>query len=111
MGLGSFFKKGLKDLVKGLFTPWTLLGPVGIGIGVAQEKQKQQMRQLKKQEQAEILIEAENTKQKQAAYENQFNTELDKQRRNSASSNVIYAGVLGSKGKVGLGGQKNLLGL
>ncbi|MGN0904548.1 MAG: hypothetical protein ACI4PW_05270 [Alphaproteobacteria bacterium] len=111
MGLGSFFKKGLKDLVKGLFTPWTLLGPMGMGIGIMQEKQKQQMQQLKKQEQTEALIEAENTKQKQAAYENQFNSDLEKQRKSGASSNVIYAGVLGSKGKVGLGGQKNLLGL
>ena len=40
-----------------------------------------------------------------------FQEDLDKKRRNSKRSNVIFAGVLGGNKSVGLGGQKNLLGL
>lgn len=108
MGIGSSLKKAMKDIGKGFLSPWNLLlGPIGIGISINDEKRKKLSLEAKKNEYAANQIE-EGQKQE---VERQFAQELEKERRANAPSNVIFAGVLGSKGKVGLGGQKNLLGL
>lgn len=45
------------------------------------------------------------------AAEQEFQNDLDHKRRVSKRTNVIFAGLLGNNDEIGLGGQKNLLGL
>ncbi|MBO4521164.1 MAG: hypothetical protein J5787_08175 [Alphaproteobacteria bacterium] len=61
---------------------------------------------------------AESAARKEAAQQAEINTaeqdfqnELDHKRRVSKRTNVIFAGLLGNNDEIGLGGQKNLLGL
>ena len=64
-----------------------------------QEKQEEKTR-LETMQQAEI-----------DASNQAFQADLEKKRRASKRSNVVFAGALGGGNGVGLGGQKKLLGL
>ncbi len=65
-------------------------------------KEERQTEQQEKRAAAEQAVEAEK---------NDFLNQLDEKRRRGKKSNVIFAGLLGGSGAVGLGGRKSLLGL
>lgn len=103
MGWKSAIKKIGKDVVKSTFSPYNLVVPF-VGGATAHFKQE---RDTKKAQEAAVKAE----EQAIAAANAEFNKDLDRRRKNNAYSKVIYAGVLGDNGKIGLGGKKSLLGL
>ncbi len=107
MGLGKSLKKIGKKIVSAATDPKNLINPLfsvaELGKGVYEGYAEAQLEDKEKQaarQQAEI-----------DASNKAFQDDLDRNRRNSKRSNVIFAGVLGASGQIGLGGQKNLLGL
>lgn len=107
MGIGTELKKGFKKIGKAFFSPWTLLGPVGFGLGFLDNEKKEAEKEIKKEEQLQALAE----KQEADAQEAEFRAGLEKKRKSSKNSDVIFAGILGSKSREGLGGRKTLLGV
>lgn len=107
MGLGKSLKKLGKRVVSAVTDPKNLINPLfsvtELGKGVYNEyRQAVKADKEKEAVQQQAEIDASNKA---------FQEDLDKKRRNSKRSNVIFAGVLGGNKSVGLGGQKNLLGL
>lgn len=107
MGIGSELKKGFKKIGKLFFSPWGMLGPLGMGIGFFANEQKAVRDKMKQDQQLQALDE----KSEDDSAEIEFRNELEKRRRGSKGSDVIFAGILGPKSREGLGGQKTLLGL
>ncbi len=107
MGFGKSLKKLGKKIVSAATNPKNLINPLfsvtELGEGVYNDyKQSVQADKDKEAARQQAEIDASNKA---------FQEDLDKKRRNSKRSNVIFAGVLGGNRTVGLGGQKNLLGL
>ena len=107
MGFGKSLKKLGKKIVSAATNPKNLINPLfsvtELGEGVYNDyKQAVQADKDKEAARQQAEIDASNKA---------FQEDLDKKRRNSKRSNVIFAGVLGGNRTVGLGGQKNLLGL
>ena len=107
MGLGKSLKKIGKTIVSAATDPKNLINPLfsvsELGQGVYNDyKQSVQADQAEEAARQQAEIDASNKA---------FQEELDKKRRNSQKSNVIFAGVLGGNKTIGLGGQKSLLGL
>ena len=106
MGLGTELKKGFRKIGKVLFSPWALLGPIGMGIGfMKNEKKEAQI----KERQDEALMRADEVQEDNSA-EIAFQNDLEKKRKRGAGSDVVFAGLLGAKSREGLGGRKTLLG-
>ncbi len=107
MGLGKSLKKLGKRIVSAVSDPKNLINPLfsvtELGEGVYSD--------YKKSVQEDKAKEAARQQAEIDASNKAFQEDLDRKRRNSKRSNVIFAGVLGSDRNVGLGGQKNLLGL
>lgn len=107
MGLGKSLKKLGKRVVSAVTDPKNLINPLfsvtELGEGVYNEY-RQAVKADKEKEAARQQAEID-------ASNKAFQEDLDKKRRNSKRSKVIFAGVLGGNKSVGLGGQKNLLGL
>lgn len=106
MGIGTELKKGFKKIGKLFFSPWGLLGPLGMGFGFLVNEQKAVQDKIKKDQQIQALDE----KSEDDSAETEFRNELEKRRKGSKNSDVIFAGILGAKSREGLGGQKTLLG-
>lgn len=107
MGFGKSLKKLGKKIVSAATNPKNLINPLfsvtELGEGVYNDyKQSVQADKDKEAARQQAEIDASNKA---------FQEDLDKKRRSSKRSNVIFAGVLGGNRTVGLGGQKNLLGL
>lgn len=86
---------------KNLINPLFSVSEMDKEIGKMNDREKQEEKtRLEKQQQAEI-----------DASNQAFQADLEKKRRASKRSNVVFAGALGGGSGVGLGGQKNLLGL
>lgn len=107
MGFGKSIKKLGKRIGSALSDPKNLINPLfsvsELGEGVYNDY-KQSVQRDKDREAARAQAETD-------ALNKAFQDDLDKKRRGSKRSNVIFAGVLGGSKTVGLGGQKNLLGL
>lgn len=107
MGFGKELKKAGKKLWSAASSPWNLINPLAsvgeLGNGVYTDYQNSKAEdKAKRIAEEQAVIDASN---------NAFDDELDRKRRTSQKSNVIFAGVLGDSEKIGLGGQKSLLGL
>ncbi len=107
MGLGKSIKKIGKRIVSSVTDPKNLINPLfsvtELGEGVYNDyKRAVQAGKEKEAAQRQAEVDASNKA---------FQEDLDKKRRSSKRSNVLFAGVLGGNRSVGLGGQKNLLGL
>lgn len=86
---------------KNLINPLFSISEMDKEIEKANDREKQEERtRLEAMQQAEI-----------DASNQVFQADLEKKRRASKRSNVVFAGALGGGNGVGLGGQKNLLGL
>lgn len=107
MGLRKKFKKVTKQMGKALADPKNLANP--LNSAYALEKNIENDHQRSKDE-SEARAAAAQQAEIDAA-EQEFQNNLENKRKTSKRSNVIYAGVLGNSDKIGLGGQKNLLGL
>ncbi len=107
MGFGKSLKKIGKSIVSAATDPKNLINPLfsvtELGNGLYDDyKQSVQADKDKEVARQQAEIEASNK---------EFQDDLDRKRRNSKRSNLIFAGVLKGRGAIGLGGQKNLLGL
>lgn len=107
MGLGKSLKKIGKQIISAATDPKNLINPLfsvtELGEGVYNDyKQSVQAEKDKEAALQQAEIDASNKA---------FQEELDKKRKGSQKSKVIFAGILGTNKTVGLGGQKNLLGL
>lgn len=107
MGFGKELKKAGKKLWSAASSPWNLLNPLAsvgaLGDSIYSDYKNSKAEDKAKQiAQEQAMVDASN---------NAFDEELDRKRRTSRKSNVIFAGVLGDSEKIGLGGQKSLLGL
>ena len=107
MGLKKEFEKAAKHVEKALTNPKNAVNMMysayALGKNVKKEQQRSKMEDVAREaaaQQAEI-----------DAAEQDFQNDLDRKRRVSRRTNVIFAGILGDNDEIGLGGQKNLLGL
>ena len=107
MGLKKELKKTVKAVGNALTDPKNAVNMLNstYALGKNLEKQAQTARAEKKANEI-----AEEQAQTDAA-EQEFQEKLDRKRRLSKRTNVIFAGILGNSDEIGLGGQKNLLGL
>lgn len=104
MGIGRALKKAVKDVVGTVASPLAVLGPAGASFGIVdnvKEKRKEEQA-LARLRQNIAVDQTEKIK---------FNDTLEEERRSGGKSKVLFAGVLGEKASVGLGGKKSLLGL
>jgi len=107
MGLKKEFEKATKQIEKALTDPKNAVNMMysTYALGKNVEKDHQQ-RKTESAAQAAAAQQAEID-----AAEQDFQNDLDHKRRVSKRTNVIFAGLLGNNDEIGLGGQKNLLGL
>ena len=107
MGLGKELKKGLKEVGKAISNPKNAVNMMYSTYALDKniEKRRQQEKAKDAAREAAAQQAAVN------AAEQEFQNDLDRKRRTSKRTNVIFAGLLGNNDEVGLGGQKNLLGL
>lgn len=107
MGLGKGLKKIGKQMVSAVTNPKMLVNPnlsvTELMNGVRDDRRKEKAAE---DARAENLAAAEIEAANRA-----FEDNLDRTRRASKRTNVVFGGVLGDGGAVGLGGRKNLLGL
>lgn len=107
MGLGKGLKKIGKQMVSAVTNPKMLVNPnlsvTELMNGVRDDRRKEKAAE---DARAENLAAAEIEAANRA-----FEDDLDRTRRASKRTNVVFGGVLGDSGAVGLGGRKNLLGL
>ena len=107
MGLGKGLKKIGKQMVSAVTNPKMLVNPnlsvTELMNGVRDDRRKEKAAENAR---AENLAAAEIEAANRA-----FEDDLDRTRRASKRTNVVFGGVLGDGGTVGLGGRKNLLGL
>ena len=107
MGLGKELKKGLKEIGNAISNPLNAVNMIysvcalDKNIDNHQKRVKTETRMMENAMQQAALDSAEKT----------FQNDLDHKRRVSKRTNVIFAGLLGDNDEIGLGGQKNLLGL
>ena len=107
MGLGKELKKGLKEIGQAIIDPMNAVNMMYSVCALDKNIDNHQKRvrtETRMQENAAL----------QAAFdsaEKTFQNDLDRKRRTSKRTNVIFAGLLGDNDEIGLGGQKNLLGL
>ena len=107
MGLRREFKKITKQMGKALSDPKNAVNMMYSAYAL--NKNVENSRQ-----QAKVESEAKEEAARQAeikAADQDFQNELDHKRRVSKRTNVIFAGLLGNNDEIGLGDQKNLLGL
>lgn len=107
MGLGKGLKKIGKQMASAVTNPKMLINPnlsvTELASGVRDERRREKAEENAR---AESLAAAETEAANRA-----FEDELDRNRRASKRTNVVFGGMLGDDGAVGLGGRKNLLGL
>ena len=107
MGIRKELKKATKQIGHALADPLNAVNMLNsaysLGKNIEQDHQKSKQEQKNK---ALVLQQAEEN-----TAEQNFQEELDHKRRLSKRTNVIFAGLLGNNDQIGLGGQKNLLGL
>lgn len=107
MELIKEIKKGIKEVGKAVSDPMNAVNMMSSTYVLDRNIEKHQKR-----------VKAESAAREAAAQqaavnaaEQDFQNELDRKRRSSKRTNVIFAGLLGDNDEIGLGGQKNLLGL
>lgn len=107
MGIRKEAKKAVKQIGKALVNP---LNAVNMMYSVyALDKNIENH-----QKQVQVETAAQEAAVQKAAVdvaEQEFQNDLERKRRTSKRTNVIFAGLLGDNDEIGLGGQKNLLGL
>lgn len=107
MGLRKEIKKGLKEAGKAIGEPLNAVNMMYSAYALDKHIENHQKRvegETKTQEAALQQAAADNAEQ-------EFQNDLDRKRKSSKRTNVIFAGLLGDNDEIGLGGQKNLLGL
>lgn len=107
MGLRKELKKGFKEVGKAIGEPLNAVNMMYSAYALDKHVENHQKR-------VEGETKAREAAMRQAAadaVEQDFENELDRKRRASKRTNVIFAGLLGDNDEIGLGGQKNLLGL
>ena len=107
MSLRKRLKKAARQMGRALKNPKNLINPLYSAYSLEkniENDHKQGENESDARTAAVLKAEAD-------AAEQEFQNDLEKNRRTSGRSNVIYAGILGNSDKIGLGGQKNLLGL
>ncbi|MBR4127773.1 MAG: hypothetical protein IKR09_09400 [Alphaproteobacteria bacterium] len=107
MGIRKEAKKAVKQIGKALVNPLNAVNMMYSVYALDKNIENHQ-----KQVQVETAAQ-EAAVQKAAvdAAEQEFQNDLERKRRTSKRTNVIFAGLLGDNDEIGLGGQKNLLGL
>lgn len=107
MGIKNEAKKAVKQIGKALVNPLNAVNMMYSVYALDKNIENHQRR-----------VDIENKTQEMAAQqeavnvaEQNFQNDLDHKRRVSKRTNVIFAGLLGDNDEIGLGGQKNLLGL
>ena len=107
MGLRKEIRKGLKEVGKAVGDPLNAVNMIYSTYALdknIENHQKRVKNESRAQEEAIQQAAADSAEQ-------DFQNELDRKRRASKRTNVIFAGLLGDNDEIGLGGQKNLLGL
>lgn len=107
MGLGKKLKKVAKQAGKALTDPKNAVNMMSSAYLLPENIDRDRQR-------AKAAADAQEAAIKQAeaeAAEQEFQNDLDHKRRVSTRTNIIFAGILGDNDEIGLGGQKNLLGL
>ena len=107
MGLGVKIKNVVKDAGKAVTSPKSAVNMMTSAYSFAKNVEKRHERS-----QREAGARQKAVYQAAAdAEEREFQNDLDHKRRVSKRTNIIFAGLLGDNDEIGLGGQKNLLGL
>ena len=107
MGIRKEAKKAVKQVGKALLNPLNAVNMMYSVYALDKNIENHQ-----KQVQAETAAQEAAVQQAAVdAAEQNFQKDLDRKRRMSKRTNVIFAGLLGNNDEIGLGGQKNLLGL
>ena len=107
MGLGKELKKGLKEIGQAISDPMNAVNMMYSVCALDKNIDNHQKRvrtETRMQENATLQAAIDSA-------EKTFQNDLDRKRRTSKRTNVIFAGLLGDNDEIGLGGQKNLLGL
>ncbi|MBR1944845.1 MAG: hypothetical protein IJ846_00935 [Alphaproteobacteria bacterium] len=107
MGLRKELKKATKQIGRALSDPKNAINMMYSAYSLDKNIEKDSQR-------AKAESEARAAAARQAevdAAEQNFQNDLDHKRRVSKRTNIIFAGLLGNNDGIGLGGQKNLLGL
>ena len=107
MSLKKEIKKAGDKVVKALSDPLNAVNMMYSGYALERDNEKHRQRVNSENKAAE----AANWQAAVDAADREFQDELDRKRRTSKRQNVIFAGLLGNNEEIGLGGQKNLLGL
>ncbi len=100
-------KKIVRKMVSNAVNPAAVLG---MNFQMA-ESARRTLNDAKTERQADKQEKREAEQQAAEAEKNDFLNRLDEKRRRNKKTNVIFAGLLGGKNAVGLGGRKSLLGL
>ena len=107
MGLKKEFEKAAKKVEKALTDPKNAVNMMYSTYALSKNVEKDhQQKKAASAAQAAAVQQAEIN-----AAEQDFQNDLDRKRRGSKRTNVIFAGLSGNSDEIGLGGQKNLLGL
>lgn len=107
MGLIKEVKKGVKEVGKAIADPVNAVNAMYSSYALERNIENRQKR-------ISTETKAREAASQQAAVdaaERDFQDDLDRKRRASNRTNIIFAGLLGDGDEIGLGGQKNLLGL
>ena len=107
MGLKKEIEKAAHKMGKALGDPLNAVNMMYSGYALERSNEKHRQRVGSENKAAE----AANLQAAVDAADREFQDELDRKRRTSKRQNVIFAGLLGDNEEIGLGGQKNLLGL
>ena len=100
-------KKGLKEVGKAIGDPLNVVHMMSSAYVLDKNIENHHKRVKAENEAREAAVQKAATD----AAEQDFQNDLDRKRRSSKRTNVIFAGLLGDNDEIGLGGQKNLLGL
>ena len=107
MGLGKELKKATQQIGKALSDPMNAVNMMYSVCALDKNTENHQRRVKTETKMQEMAAQQAAVN----AAEQNFQNDLDHKRRVSKRTNVIFAGLLGDNDEIGLGGQKNLLGL
>ena len=107
MGFGKEFKKATQQIGHALSDP---MNAVNMMYSVYALDKNIENHQARVKTETKMQEDAAQQAAINAADRN-FQNDLDRKRKVSKRTNVIFAGLLGDNDEIGLGGQKNLLGL
>lgn len=107
MGLGKRLKKAVRHAGKALTDPKNAINVLNSAYSLAKNIDNSHQRSKAEADAREAAVLQAGID----AAEQDFQKDLEHKRRVSKRTNIIFAGILGDNDEVGLGGQKNLLGL